>query len=163
MSEALARAQDPLTSHLAADKVNVTKKERLALLALATHGPLTNSEIAACTSTPRDTISPRMKGLVEKKLAFNTGKTRQPDRFGVSGLREQIIWCILPPGTELVKDEAMPLIRSPFSLVDILRALLKVAKCPACDGSGSIQHQIGEDEWEAEQCQWCFERAALQL
>jgi hypothetical protein len=44
---------------------------------------------------------------------------------------------------------------------DALRALLRVAKCPNCDGSGSIPHQVGEGEWEQEQCQWCDERAAI--
>ena len=44
---------------------------------------------------------------------------------------------------------------------DLMRSLLTVAVCPACDGSGSIPHQIAEDEWEAEQCQWCYERKAF--
>lgn len=35
-----------------------------------------------------------------------------------------------------------------------LVALLKIARCPNCDGSGNISH----DEWEQEQCQWCYER-----
>lgn len=37
--------------------------------------------------------------------------------------------------------------------VDALRELLKVAKCPNCDGSGTT---ICGD-----QCQWCDERAAM--
>lgn len=36
--------------------------------------------------------------------------------------------------------------------------LLRVAQCPACDGSGAIPHQIGEGDWELQQCQWCDER-----
>lgn len=39
--------------------------------------------------------------------------------------------------------------------------LLRVAKCPACDGSGGIPHQIHEDQWALEQCQWCDERSQL--
>lgn len=63
-----------------------------------------------------------------------------------------------------------------------LIGLLKIAQCPNCDGSGAIPHQVSErryvtrdmafdagnmalegslysdDEWEAEQCQWCDER-----
>ena len=39
-------------------------------------------------------------------------------------------------------------------------ALLSIAACPACGGSGAIPHQISDDEYEAEQCQWCFERNA---
>ena len=43
-----------------------------------------------------------------------------------------------------------------------LRVLLEIARCPnlACL-EGSIPHQIGPEEWEAEQCQWCYERNAL--
>lgn len=26
-----------------------------------------------------------------------------------------------------------------------------------CDGRGNIPHQTSEDEWEAEQCQFCYE------
>ena len=45
-----------------------------------------------------------------------------------------------------------------------LVVLLGAAKCPACNGSGGIPQQIGEAEWEQEQCQWCYEReAALAL
>ncbi len=63
-----------------------------------------------------------------------------------------------------------------------LKKLLEMAKCPNCDGSGSIPHQISsrqlvtkdmaldtgdpnlegslysDDEWEQEQCQWCYEK-----
>ena len=38
-----------------------------------------------------------------------------------------------------------------------MQGLLDVAKCPNCDGSGGISHQVTEDEWEQEQCQWCDE------
>jgi len=27
----------------------------------------------------------------------------------------------------------------------------------SCDGAGNIPHQVNDDEWEAEQCQFCFE------
>src|SRR5258708_3951374 len=50
------------------------------------------------------------------------------------------------------------LLASAKSEVLACRALLEAAKCPACDGSGLIPYQIGEAEWEAEQCQWCYER-----
>lgn len=63
-----------------------------------------------------------------------------------------------------------------------LEELLKIAKCPNCDGSGCIPHKVSErqyvtrdmaldacdeslegslysdEQWEAEQCQWCFEK-----
>jgi len=42
-----------------------------------------------------------------------------------------------------------------------LGPLLKAAVCPnrdrGCDGKG-IPVQIGDDDWEQEQCQWCHER-----
>lgn len=65
---------------------------------------------------------------------------------------------------------------------DGLVTLLKMAICPNCDGSGAIPHQVSEkryvtrdmasdagdstlegslcseDQWEAEQCQWCYEK-----
>ena len=41
---------------------------------------------------------------------------------------------------------------------DKLRGLLGVAGCPNCDGSGSIAHQVGDSDWEQEQCQWCYEK-----
>ncbi len=42
-----------------------------------------------------------------------------------------------------------------------LEALLKVADCPNCDGSMTIPFQDGNGDWDAEPCQWCFERHAL--
>ena len=39
---------------------------------------------------------------------------------------------------------------------------VKVAKCP--DGrckDGVVPHQIGEFEWEPEQCQFCYEKQAM--
>lgn len=63
--------------------------------------------------------------------------------------------------------------------------LLAVAKCPNCDGSGTAMRQTSvrqyvtrdmavdagdpsmegslylDDEWEPEQCQWCYERKTL--
>ena len=40
--------------------------------------------------------------------------------------------------------------------------LLRIARCPNLGClDGRIPHQIGAEEWEAEQCQWCFERQML--
>lgn len=37
--------------------------------------------------------------------------------------------------------------------------LLRIAKCPNSEcQDGAIPHQVGEQEWEAEQCQWCDEK-----
>jgi len=40
-----------------------------------------------------------------------------------------------------------------------LTGLLKVAKCPACDGSGPVDNGAGG--WDQEQCQWCHETKEL--
>ncbi len=45
--------------------------------------------------------------------------------------------------------------------IERLQGLLKVAKCPNCDGSGAMPHQVADGEWEAEQCQWCDETKGL--
>jgi len=41
--------------------------------------------------------------------------------------------------------------------------LLAIAKCPddACGGQGWSPHQIGPDEWEQLECQWCSEKSQL--
>jgi len=40
-----------------------------------------------------------------------------------------------------------------------LEGLLALAICPDCDGSGvNTRGQVGENEWDIEQCQWCAER-----
>jgi hypothetical protein len=40
-----------------------------------------------------------------------------------------------------------------------LARLLEISVCPntACT-DGCIAHQIADNEWEAEQCQWCYEK-----
>jgi len=45
--------------------------------------------------------------------------------------------------------------------IEKLKALLKVAKCPNidCDNQGNIAVRDQDGDWEAEQCQWCYERA----
>jgi hypothetical protein len=42
-----------------------------------------------------------------------------------------------------------------------LEKLLELAKCPDCDGSGSIPHQFQDGEWDQQQCQWCDERSKM--
>ena len=37
---------------------------------------------------------------------------------------------------------------------------VKVARCGSCDGNGVIPHQT-DDGWEAEQCQFCYEKQAM--
>jgi len=42
--------------------------------------------------------------------------------------------------------------------IGVLKDMLTIAECPHCDGSGVIANQVGDQEWEPEQCQWCFEK-----
>ncbi|HUW32805.1 MAG TPA: hypothetical protein VM223_14455 [Planctomycetota bacterium] len=82
------------------------------------------------------------------------------------------------------KPEERMKLNSSALLADAV-ALLRAAKCPHCDGSGCIPRQISprqrvtremasdagcpemegslysDDEWVAEQCQWCDERSRL--
>jgi hypothetical protein len=46
-------------------------------------------------------------------------------------------------------------IESQAATIKALTDLLTAAKCPSCDGSGSLQ--VGTQEnWHEEQCEWCF-------
>ena len=46
--------------------------------------------------------------------------------------------------------------------VQVSRTWLEAAKCPNTQCTdGVVPHQVGDHEWEAEQCQWCDERKAL--
>ena len=42
-------------------------------------------------------------------------------------------------------------------------SLLGKARCPDqdCDNNGTIACRISEDEWEPQQCQWCYEKKAF--
>lgn len=44
------------------------------------------------------------------------------------------------------------------SEIEKLRSLLRVAKCPSCDGGGTRWEQTSDDDAEWVQCQWCDER-----
>ncbi|MEP7172736.1 MAG: hypothetical protein ABI705_04510 [Aestuariivirga sp.] len=35
--------------------------------------------------------------------------------------------------------------------------ILELTPCSECDGTGSIPHQVSEEEWEAQQCQTCHQ------
>jgi DNA-binding CsgD family transcriptional regulator len=59
---ALARTSDPDTSHEAAEKINVTKRQKEVLRTLSGKR-LTASEIADLMRLNRDSVSPRMKPL----------------------------------------------------------------------------------------------------
>jgi hypothetical protein len=53
-------------------------------------------------------------------------------------------------------------IQSTFTEWKQLRTLIAVARCPDENCvDGAIPVQVGEDEFEAQQCQWCYERAGI--
>lgn len=105
MSTALARRTDPETSHEAAAMVNVNPLERAALIVLfgAPLG-LTCSEIALKANYPRDSISPRMKRLLEKKLVKRTGEKRLPYPPHPDKKVKQLVWEIVDGGRKIVTD-----------------------------------------------------------
>lgn len=45
--------------------------------------------------------------------------------------------------------------------LELCKQLLRAAKCPNCSGSGMILHKYGYNEYEQEQCSWCFERSLV--
>lgn len=106
--EALARTTDPQTSHEAAAAVNVGALESLVLRRLH-QWPLngmTCSEIAAEEKMQRDSISPRMRRLVEAGLVSDSGDKRVPRTGG----RKQIVWKITPAGHNFLrsKNQSVP-------------------------------------------------------
>ena len=88
---AYARRQDPRTSHDAAASVDVERLQGMILSALGPqiwlHTGLTTGEIADYIRVPRDSVSPRMKPLVDKGLVIDSGIRRA----GPSG-RACIVW-----------------------------------------------------------------------
>lgn len=76
MDQARARATDPATSHEAAAKVRVSKRERqiLTWLSMVPDG-MTASSIAFKLNVGRDSVSPRMKGLVAKEFVIAAGES----------------------------------------------------------------------------------------
>jgi hypothetical protein len=93
---AYARNDDPDTSHEAAASVPVTAMQETVLKTMRAHRSeydppgMTTSEIGRLAGLHRDSVSPRMKPLVEKEKVFNTGAKRE----GESG-RRQIVWDLV--------------------------------------------------------------------
>ncbi len=55
------------------------------------------------------------------------------------------------------KDKKQPVLIVNAKYHDTLVALLNVADCPSCDGSGVLTDNYGEPI----QCQWCSERESV--
>jgi hypothetical protein len=80
--EAYARGSDPETSHEAAGDMKgkrATRLENVAYRALMDHydNGLTNHELVAVTDLPWNTITPRVRPLVRKGLACDSGNRRK--------------------------------------------------------------------------------------
>jgi DNA-binding MarR family transcriptional regulator len=88
IDKALARSDDPVTSHAAADSVNVSRLEGI-VLATIKQSPcgLIIDEIVDRTSLDKVTVSPRLRPLCKKGLVIESDETRP----GKSG-RRQTIW-----------------------------------------------------------------------
>jgi hypothetical protein len=68
----------------------------------------------------------------------------------------------LAAGTATMKDVSKMSDREMRGEIRSLRGLLAQATCPNTDCTdGGIPVQVGDDEWEAMQCQWCHERSEL--
>lgn len=50
----------------------------------------------------------------------------------------------------------------PIEVAQQMKKLLEVARCPN-DGcvDGGIPVQVGDNDWEQQQCQWCYERSQI--
>lgn len=90
-----ARRTDPATSHDAAALVKVSKLHRIILTSLR-YSDCAVSEIANANDLPRDSLSPRMKFLVDNGLVEDTGGTRIP--IGMRGHRPQTVWRLTEKG-----------------------------------------------------------------
>ena len=98
-----------------------------------------------------------MKLKMEKdKHLGKIGVPRTPEE-----LKKALDIARIDPDLKLMRyDLQMALIKSyTKKQIEPLIELLKIAKCPDCDGSGVISgynHILNEPEQE--QCRWCFER-----
>lgn len=110
-----AREDDPETSHAAAHSVDPTPLQAIIYKILLRIGPATTHEIADSCNIGYQTITPRMKQMVEKKLVYDTGKRRAdpggPNRKPTN--RKSIVWDLRPPDEEgeafeLTSPEANP-------------------------------------------------------
>lgn len=94
---ALARTADPQTAKDAARSMPVRALFMQIETALALEGDdgLTASELATLLTTPRDSVSPRMKDLVKAGTVRDSGRKRVPAGHS----KAQIVWVIVWPQT----------------------------------------------------------------
>ena len=96
---AYARTHDPSTSHEAAKRVNVTKKENAAMRGLRFLGGRGNSKEAADAVGEHEwSISPRMKPLERKGLVIRTEERRD----------KCIVWELTDAGRARIRPDGDP-------------------------------------------------------
>lgn len=85
----LARRSDPVTSHWAAEQVDVNRAERLVVEAIRRAGPrgLIADQFPALTGLRLNTATARTRPLCQKGLIYDSGMKR----LASSG-RLQIVW-----------------------------------------------------------------------
>lgn len=92
---AWARTHDPDTAHAAARSLSseaLAHLQRVVCDSLAGHPEgLTTTEIAALGGLPRDSISPRMRTLADRRLVADSGERRTP----AGKTRKAIVWKLL--------------------------------------------------------------------
>jgi len=86
-----ARQDDPDTSHDAAQSIRVTHLEDVVLRALCDAGKegLTTFELVDVTGLSLVTVSPRLRLLVRKGRAYDSGHRLENPATG----RRAIVWC----------------------------------------------------------------------
>jgi len=87
----LARSRDPSTSHDAADKLDVSKMERVVLAAITSFGSsgcISDDVLRILPAYRYSTITARYKQLKEKGLVFVDTRKRK----GESGRQQLIMW-----------------------------------------------------------------------
>jgi len=94
-TEALARATDPDTSHLAAKSVDATQMEKIVLEAIAQfpEGCTADELERELPGFRWNTITPRFAPLLRKGRIVDTGERRK----GVSGRSQRVLKAIFNP------------------------------------------------------------------
>ena len=92
----LARRDDPVTSHEAAEAVDTTKMEALVWATIKTFGPagcISDDVRRVLASFPYSSVTARFKALEEKGFISYTGEKRR----GLSGRSQRVMIAV--PGT----------------------------------------------------------------
>lgn len=115
--------------------------------------PWTFDELSQCYRL-HDAKGKYLFSVMSKPLAeFIVNAVNQAEEKD-SELKSEIV--DLKATVRYLKDIFLP---KQSTTIKLLVGALGKAKCPnvkCCNGN--IPHQIGEDEWEKEQCQWCYEK-----